>query len=145
MVCTDINPYAVDLTRRNFMHNHQLLKGTIDSRYGDIFSTIKKDERFDVVIFNPPYLPTLIHERIGGSGWFDLATDGGVDGLAVTKRFIEGVHKVLSKNGRAYFVFSTLANQDRLTTYLTEAKLKSEIVSSRRFDDELIDVYQIYF
>ena len=145
VICTDINPYAVELTKNNYSRNLSLLKGNVEVRNGNLFSVIKPGERFDAVIFNPPYLPTRAKERVGGSGWFDAATDGGVTGLAVTKRFIEGLHKYLNKDGRAYFVFSSLSDRKKLDTYLSNARLKSEIVLSRRFNDEQIDIYRVHF
>jgi release factor glutamine methyltransferase len=145
VVCTDINPRAVEFTQSNYSKNLSLLKGNVEVRCGNLFSVVKPDERFDVVIFNPPYLPTRAKDRIGGSGWFDVATDGGATGLVVTKRFIEDLHKHLNKNGRAYFVFSSLSDRKKLNTYLSNAKLKSEILLSRRFNDEKIDIYRVYF
>jgi release factor glutamine methyltransferase len=145
VVCTDINSHAVELTQSNYSKNLSLLKGNVQVRCGNLFSVVKPGERFDVVIFNPPYLPTRAKDRIGGSGWFDVATDGGATGLVVTKRFIEGLYKHLAKNGRAYFVFSSLSDRKKLDTYLSNAKLKSEIILSRRFNDEKIDIYRVYF
>jgi len=145
VVCTDINPYAIELVKRNYLRNQPMLKGTVEVRCGDLFSVLKSDERFDIAIFNPPYLPTRPEERIGGTGWFDAATDGGVDGLSLTKIFIEEVGKYLSKQGRAYFVFSSLSDRKKLDAYLSNVELKSEVVLSRLFNDEQIDIYCMYF
>ena len=145
VICTDINPYAIELVKRNYLRNQSMLKGTVEVRFGDLFSVLKSDERVDIAIFNPPYLPTISEERIGGTGWFDIATDGGVDGLSLTKRFIEEVGKYLSKQGRAYFVFSSLSDRGKLDAYLSNVELKSKVVSSRLFNDEQIDIYFMYF
>jgi len=143
VVCTDINPYAVKLARRNCVRNRSLLIGSMEVRLGDLFSAVKTNEKFDIVIFNPPYLPTFPEEKIGGTGWFDVATDGGVDGLMVTKRFIDGIHKHLHKHGNAFFVFSSLADRTKLDTYLSDVGLHSKIALSRWFDDEQIDIYRL--
>jgi release factor glutamine methyltransferase len=143
VVCTDINPYAVKLALRNCVRNRSMLMGSMEVRLGDLFSAVKTNEVFDIVIFNPPYLPTCPEEKIGGTGWFDVATDGGVDGLTATKRFIDGIHKHLHKHGHAYFVFSSLADRTKLDTYLSDARLHGKIVLSRWFDDEQIDIYCI--
>lgn len=145
VVCTDINPHAFELTQTNYSKNISLLKRNVGIRCGDLFSVIKPDERFDVVIFNPPYLPTRAKDRVGGSGWFDVATDGGATGLTITKRFIEDLHKHLNKNGYAYFVFSSLSDRKKLDLYLSKARLKSEILLSRQFNDEQIDIYRVHF
>ena len=145
VICSDLNPHAVKLAKRNYLTNKSSLKGSIEIRQGDLFSVLNKDDRFDVIIFNPPYLPTQPEDRMGGTGWFDIATDGGVDGLELTKRFIDGLSKHLKKTGHAYFVFSSLSNRKRLDEHIFNARLKSEIILSRLFDDEQIDVYCIYF
>ena len=143
VICTDINPYAVKLTSENYSKNMSLLKGTVEIRLGDLFSIIKPEEKFDIVIFNPPYLPTNAEERIGGSGWFDIATDGGIDGLKVTKRFIGQVGNYLKSNGCAYFVFSSLSDKKKLEKYISNAGFKSEIVLSRWYNDERIEIIRI--
>jgi len=138
-VCTDINPFAVQLAEHNFEKNRHMLKGSIEIRKGDLFSVIKEGELFDCIIFNPPYLPTPKEEKI--NKWFDIATDGGKDGLKVTKRFIEGVKKYLSENGCAYFVFSSLSDRSKLEKYLTKEGFKYEVISSHRSDFESIAIY----
>ena len=145
VVCTDINPHAIELVKRNYLRNQPMLKGAVEIRCGDLFSILKPDERFDIVLFNPPYLPTIPEERIGDTGWFDIATDGGVNGLFLTKRFIGEVGKYLSKQGRAYFVFSSLSDRKKLDAYLSHVGLKSKVVLSRLFNDEKIDIYCMYF
>ncbi len=144
VVCTDINPHAVEITKRNYLKNKLLLNGKIDFRQGDIFSALKSDEKFDVIIFNPPYLPTKSEEKIGGSGWFDVATDGGLDGLFFTKKFILNLSKYLRPGGKGYFVFSSLSDRKKLDKYLSKSKLKSEVVLSRWFNDEQIDIYCLH-
>ena len=143
VICSDINPFAVELAKRNFLVNETLLNGSYEIRIGNLFEIINFEEKFDVIIFNPPYLPTKGEEKVGGSGWFDVAVDGGVDGLKVTKEFVEKVSDYLSKEGRAYFVFSSLSDRNKLECHISESKLNSEIVDSRRYDDELIDIYRL--
>lgn len=145
VICSDLNPYAVTLAKQNYLINKPSLKGSFEIRQGDLFSVINRDERFDVIIFNPPYLPTQPEDRIGGTGWFDIATDGGVDGLELTKRFIEGLSKHLKKTGHAYFVFSSLSDRKKLDEHIFNAGLKSEIMLSRLFNHEKIDIYCIRF
>ena len=122
-----------------------MLKGSVEIRYGDLFSVIKKDEFFDVILFNPPYLSTKPDERIGETGWFDIATDGGVDGLNPIREFLKEIGNHFSRNGNGYFVFSSLSNRKKLVRYLNEHKLQYNVVSSRLFNDEQIEVYRVNF
>jgi release factor glutamine methyltransferase len=139
VLCTDINPFAVQLTRYNIERNRHILKGQIQVRQGNLFSVIKKNERFDIVIFNPPYLPTTPAET--GGEWFDIATDGGCDGLRVTKQFLHDLPKHLTPHGQAYFIFSSLSPQGTLERFLKKERLTARIVASQRFESETLDVY----
>ena len=145
VICTDINPFAVELVKKNYLMNQKILTGNFEVRIGDLFTPIVSGEKFDKIIFNPPYLPTRKEDLIKGSGWFDIATNGGKDGLLITKRFLEEIHKYLNKNGRAYFVFSSLSDQKKLKTYLSNLNLNTKVLSTHHFNDESLDIYCVYF
>ena len=145
VVCTDVNPFAVELAKRNFLVNNSFLSGSYDIRLGNLFDALTLDDKFDIIIFNPPYLPTKLNERVGGSGWFDIATDGGVDGLKVTKKFIDGLSNHLFIDGCAYFVFSSLSDRKKLETYISMSGFTAKVVNSNRYNDEIIDIYCITF
>lgn len=139
VLCTDINPFAVQLTCYNLEKNRRLLKGSVEVRQGDLFSVLQRNETFDVIVFNPPYLPTSKKEKVGG--WFDAATDGGTDGLHVTTRFVCGVKKHLSPQGHAYVIFSSLSPRSTLENLLKKARFTFEVVARHKCDGEEIDLY----
>ncbi len=141
VVCTDINPYAVDLAKRNYSRNKSLIEGNFEVRKGDLFSPIKQKEVFDVIIFNPPYLPTKKNELVGESGWFDVATNGGIDGIIITNRFIDKLPFFLNEKGQAYFVFSSLSDCNILESFIKKKKFQYKVVLSSSFNDETISVY----
>ncbi|UCF49754.1 MAG: methyltransferase [Thermoplasmatales archaeon] len=141
VVCTDINPFAVDLTKRNYSRNKHLVKGDFDVRKGDLFKPIKNKEVFDIIIFNPPYLPTEKKDIVGGSGWFDVATNGGATGIKITTRFIDELTDYLKQNGKSYFIFSSLSDSDKLESLIKKKKFQFNVVSCRSFDFETISVY----
>ncbi len=145
VVCSDVNPYAVIMSEVNYRSNKDFLSGSVDVRYGDLFSVIKPDECFDVVVFNPPYLPTRLDERVGGSGWFDIAVDGGRGGLFHTFRFLEKIKDFVKVGGCVYFVFSSYSDKGKLKFLLEEKKFESKVVSSYSFDDEKLDIFKLIF
>jgi release factor glutamine methyltransferase len=112
VICSDINPFAVELVKRNFFVNKTKLRGSFEVRLDDLFNVLTFGDKFDIIVFNPPYLPTSDKERV--SKWFDKAVDGGEDGLNTTLKFIQELPNYLNKNGSAYFVFSSLSNRDKL-------------------------------
>jgi release factor glutamine methyltransferase len=139
VICTDKNPIAIELVKKNYLMNQNILRGNFEVRIGDIFSPILSSETFDVIIFNPPYLPTKKEELVGG--WLDTATNGGKDGLLFTKRFINELPPYLSKNGSVYFGYSTLSDRAKLERILNKAKLIYKVIKSHCFDDETIEIY----
>ena len=143
VICTDINPYAVKLAEENFSINKSIIKGSFEVRKGDLFKPLKENEPFDVIIFNPPYLPTKRNELIGGSGWFDIATNGGLDGLKVTKKYIDDISNFLKEEGSAYFVFSSLSDRKKLENYIFKKNFNFKIVANNRFNDEILSIYKI--
>jgi len=144
VVCTDINPYAIILAKNNYNRNKSFIKTAFEVRKGDLFSAIKSNERFNVIIFNPPYLPTKKDDIVGESGWFDIAVNGGIDGLSLIKRFIDGLSRYLSDKGKAYFILSSLSDIKKIDKILSKEKFISKIVSRYCFDDETLFVYCIF-
>ena len=141
VVASDINPHAVHNCRRNQERNRSRLTGTLAVRHGDLFSVLRPDERFDLIVFNPPYVPTPSEETM--EAWLDLATSGGDDGLQVTTRFITGVRRYLAPAGAAYIIVSSRSPQTAIHRLLRENQLKGTIVGTQRFEDEEIYCYRM--
>ena len=83
VTCTDANPHAVELARHNARENGLAL----DVVEADLLAGLAGP--FDVVAFNPPYLPTGPGDYVPGP--LNLAFDGGPDGNAVVLRFAQQV------------------------------------------------------
>ncbi|MDP2841713.1 MAG: methyltransferase, partial [Candidatus Methanoperedens sp.] len=101
----DINPYAAACTKEN----------GVDVIIGDLLSCIKG--KFDIIIFNPPYLPD-IKEKIAGDkitkNWINVALDGGDDGRRIIYRFLEEAGSRLVEDGRILMVVSSLTGIDEV-------------------------------
>jgi release factor glutamine methyltransferase len=69
-----------------------------------------QDGAFDVVVFNPPYLPTdPEHEW---DDWMEEALSGGEDGRAVIDPFVADLRRVLVSDGDAFVLVSSLTGID---------------------------------
>ncbi|MBI4392757.1 MAG: methyltransferase [Euryarchaeota archaeon] len=100
VVATDVNPYAVALARLNAARNGV----AIDVVRASLFQPFRG--RFDVVLFNPPYLPVDPGDRI--RGWLNLALDGGETGDAVIEPFLRDLAGHLEPHhGKAFMLVSS--------------------------------------
>jgi len=84
---------------------------------GDILAPFR-DDAFDVVACNPPYLPTPPERE--WDDWLEKALSGGPDGRSMVDPFLESVGRVLSPDGRAYLLISTLTGVEAVTEFATE-------------------------
>ncbi|RLF42333.1 MAG: methyltransferase [Thermoplasmata archaeon] len=141
VVCSDINPYAIETTKKNIENNIHLLKGSIDVRKGSMFKVLNKGEKFDIIIFNPPYLPTYAEEKLGG--WFDIAVDGGRDGFKLIKPFLKGLSRHLKKNGLGYFISTSFADQKKLQKIIIDFDLRSNRIMRQSIGEEEIYIYEV--
>lgn len=88
---------------------------------------------FDLIICNLPYLAT---DEI-----IDFATDGGKDGLELPILIISSALNHLSKNGKFFFVTSSLSDYMGLINFIKEKKFEANIISRKKlFFEELIIV-----
>ena len=72
VTATDINYNALELAEKNFKLNNI---NTIKLEFGDLFEPVK-DKKFDVILFNTPYLPTDSEDIINDD--LNYAFDGGL-------------------------------------------------------------------
>jgi len=124
-VSTDINPNAACL-----------VKGYgISTIQADLFFGIKG--RFDLVLFNPPYLPTPTEERL--SGWLNRAFDGGESGRDTIIRFLKDLRPHLRPGGRALLLISTLTGIGEVIEEASRQGLDSEqLAAESHFFEKLI-------
>ncbi|MHB8633256.1 MAG: HemK2/MTQ2 family protein methyltransferase [Thermoplasmatota archaeon] len=102
VVATDRNPHAAALTRHNARENGL----AIDAVVTDLMAGLNGP--FDVVAFNPPYLPTATEEVI--PGLLNLAFDGGRDGNETVLRFAAQVAALTHAPRSILVVHSSLSD-----------------------------------
>ncbi|MEI6839940.1 MAG: HemK2/MTQ2 family protein methyltransferase [Methanomicrobiales archaeon] len=125
VVGTDINPHAVYAAKQQ----------GVEVVRTDLARGIRGP--FDLVIFNPPYLPTLAEEKV--DDWLEYALDGGADGRVVIERFSNEVGCVLAPGGRILLLISSLTGIDSVIHIFNRAGYRVEIVARRQvFEEELV-------
>ena len=140
VTATDINFNALELAEKNFKLNNI---NTIKLEFGDLFEPVK-DKKFDVILFNTPYLPTDSGDIINDD--LNYAFDGGLDGRKVIDRFINQVSNHLNDKGIVQIIQSSLSDNDRTLDMFDRNGFVAEIAESEKFFFEeivLINAYKI--
>jgi len=133
VVAVDINPYAVRCARKNAEANK--LADKIDTRRGDLFQPIRKNEKFSLIMFNAPYLPSIRREA---RSWQSRAWAGGPTGRELIDRFIDEAPCYLERKGRILLVQSSLANVDDTLRMFQALGFESRVVADKKVAFETI-------
>lgn len=120
VTATDLNPHAVALARHNAQQNG--LRVTL--RECDLLAGL--DGPFDVVAFNPPYLPTAPDEVVPGP--LNLAFDGGLDGNGTVLRFAAQVGALAHRPQAVLVVHSSLSDTAPLAHAMARLGYGSDVV-----------------
>ena len=137
---TDINSDACLLAERNFKDNN--IKD-IEILFGNLFEPVE-NRKFDVILFNTPYLPTEDDEVIDDT--INYAFDGGLNGRKVIDIFLDEVGNHLNDGGIVQMIQSSLSGNQETLDKLDELGFIAEIKASEHFffeDITLINAYKI--
>jgi release factor glutamine methyltransferase len=129
VVATDINPHAIASAREM----------GLDVVRTDLFSGICG--KFDLVIFNPPYLPTQPGERL--DDWLEYALDGGETGRVVIERFAAEVKGVLAPGGRILLLVSSLTGLEEVRNLFSHQGFSTTVAIQQRVEDEMLYIIRI--
>ena len=91
LTTVDVNPAACEYTGRNAAAAG--LRERVDVREGPIDAVLDPDERFDLVIADPPWVPRSETERYPDDPL--VAIDGGTDGLDVVRACLQAAERHL--------------------------------------------------
>lgn len=119
----DINPSAVKKCKEL----------GFNSVFSDLFEKIKG--KYDIIIFNPPYLPEDEKEPMDSR----RETTGGKKGGEIINKFLIQAKKYLSKQGRIFLLISSLTKGIDFLDY------KKSIVAEKKIFFEKLSVLELYF
>ena len=100
VVATDTSAAALEVAARN--RDAQRMGERLDLRSGPYFDPLASDERFDVVVSNPPYVAEGEHDALPPevSRWEpEGALFSGLDGLDALRRIVDGAGSALRPEG----------------------------------------------
>ena len=127
----DINTEAVKLAKKKGFN--AVLSG--------LFSNISKKrrkEKFDLIIFNPPYLP---EDKTGHDKGKD--TTGGRLGDETILRFLRQAKSYLSDNGKILIVISSLTPKSRIKKEIEKQNLKCRVLETQTLFFERLEVWML--
>jgi release factor glutamine methyltransferase len=124
---TDINFNAIELAEKNFKKNNI---ENIEILFGNLFEPIK-NRKFDVILFNTPYLPTEIEDILDDD--LNYAFDGGKDGRKVIDLFLNEVKNHLNDGGKVQLIQSSLSDIEKTLDKLDKLGFVAEIAKEERF------------
>ncbi|KAL6007043.1 hypothetical protein ACLOJK_032539 [Asimina triloba] len=139
-VATDINPHAVVVTSET-LRAHRVHAEVICT---DIASGLEKRLAglVDVVVVNPPYVPTP-EDEVGCQG-ITSAWAGGEDGRTVIDRILPVVDELLSSRGWLYMVTLTSNNPSKICLMMREKGYASRIIVQRSTEEERLHVIKFW-
>lgn len=111
VTAADISPKALAVARKNAERLlaeavRKEMKPDVQFVESDLFEQIPKGSRFDVIVSNPPYIPSRVIEELEPEVKDHeprLALDGTEDGLAFYRRLAAECGAFLNPGGRIYF------------------------------------------
>ncbi len=122
VVAVDVNPYAVCCARENAALNNVLAKMAFIRT--DLLTALKENAKFDLIVFNAPYLPA---DECEETSWIGRSWAGGINGRKVIDRFIPQASLHLKPSGQILLMQSTLANVEETISKFAACGLKASI------------------
>lgn len=104
---TDISEKAIEIAQKNANSNNVNVKFYL----GDLFESINVNEKFDLIVSNPPYIETDVIKTLSLEVQKEpiIALDGGITGLDFYKRIAKESKKFLTTKG--YLILEIGYNQ----------------------------------
>lgn len=127
VIAVDLNPEALEITKQNSKQIKKEKK--IKTIQSNLFEKIKK-QKFDYILFNPPYVPSDTIKYI--------ELDGGKKGREILNKFLEEVPKWITEKGKIYFIQTNINGIKETKNILKKYKLKMcKKATKKEFFEEL--------
>lgn len=140
VIGVDINAAAISCAKENAMKNNAKNCAFFVS---NLFSNVKKGEKFDAVLFNPPYLPTAAHEKLQNPQE-NAAYDGGKSGMKIIARFLRDASVFLAEKGEIFIVATSLGDVDaKISKVAGKMGFSAKEISCEKFFFEKICVLKL--
>lgn len=96
------NIFSSDINKNSV--NHCIALG-FNCIHSNLFENFSEDEKFHIIVFNPPYLPEDSREPEDSK----ISTTGGEKGIEIIIKFLKEAKEHLIPEGKIFLITSTLA------------------------------------
>ncbi|MGM0469104.1 MAG: HemK2/MTQ2 family protein methyltransferase [Promethearchaeati archaeon] len=140
---SDINQNALISAKRNEKLNGLSEEITFikSNLFGSFPESLKG--RFDIIIFNPPYLPSIEKEDIFKSEENDRSWEGGIKGFEIFLKFLVQVKKFMNFEYKSfiYYISSSKTDLKELDRKILEQGFKNEEMDKKHvfFEDIILN------
>ncbi len=135
VIAVDIDQKAISQLRKRI--SQEKIKNLIVLK-SYLFSNKKlKNKKFDLIIFNPPYLPKEKKEKL------DKDIHGGKKGHELIEKFLEQASAYLKPNGKILLLFSSLTKPTKVAELIQKFLFEKKKLSQQRIFFEDLFVYEI--
>jgi release factor glutamine methyltransferase len=124
VIAVDVNPYAVRCAKKNADLNDT--RGKVAFIQGDLLAGINETAKFDLILFNAPYLPRDEGESVS---WINRAWAGGATGREIIDCFIITSIVHLELRGRIILLQSNIANVGETLRAFETCGMKGRIIA----------------
>ena len=124
------NILTADISREAVKHLKQQGFKSIKSNLFSKINKKTKKNKFDLIIFNPPYLPEDKYDK-------EKDTTAGKKGYEVIIKFLKQAKQHLNNHGRIFLLISSLTLKSRIK------KFKPKLVAKKRIFFEDLLIYKI--
>ena len=127
LLATEINPHAARCAKAN----------GVEVIRTDFFRGIKSgkpENHFNLILFNPPYLPTSKDEKV--PGWLNYAFDGGISGRETLERFLDEVKNYLRPGGKILVLISSITGLEAVMEKMKGQGFKVDIIERKKVSFE---------
>lgn len=141
-LAVDINPEAIKCTQECLKFNIPSDSNVVQLINTNLNDGIRLKDSVDLLIFNPPYVPTINDEV--DKGLIEATWAGGDHGRIVIDRFIKKtLTPMLNSNGLAYLVVIEQNNLSDLILHLEKIGFQCKNVLKRKCGIETLSVLRI--
>ncbi|KAH3760571.1 hemK methyltransferase family member 2 [Pelomyxa schiedti] len=142
LFATDVNPLAGERCIKTSTINHVNVEVVVTDLVSGLLPRLKSGGGVDLLVFNPPYVPTP-PEEIQHGGIYS-AWAGGKDGREVLDRLLPVVNELLSSTGFFYVVVLQENNPRQLMLLMHKKGFAVKVVGKKRSGEEQLYILRFY-